>query len=73
MFGISIFELLLVLIIALVVIKPKDLPKAMHSFGTLVAKVRRFYQMMQYQWTKSLEDIEEKNYKSKEQENDLQK
>lgn len=41
-------ELLVIALVALIVIKPKDLPKALHSFGKTFGKIQGFIRSMRY-------------------------
>ena len=41
MFDIGGFELLILIIVALVILKPEDLPKAMQTFGRIIRKINR--------------------------------
>ena len=41
MFDIAWSELLLIAVIALIFIGPKELPQVLHTFGRMVAKLRR--------------------------------
>lgn len=57
-FDIGFFELLLVVVIALVVLGPERLPKAMHTVGRWVGKAKRGFSQFNQQVTRELE-IEE--------------
>lgn len=43
MFGLGLFEIILIFIIALLVIKPEDLPKLLRSVGQIYGQLRRLY------------------------------
>ena len=43
MFGFSFAELILVFLVALIFIKPQDLPEIAHFFGRIFYRLKRFY------------------------------
>lgn len=43
MFGFSLAELIIVLLVALIFIKPQDLPEIAHFFGKIFFRIKRFY------------------------------
>lgn len=45
----SFFELILILIVALLVIKPERLPEIAYALGCCLAKIRQFYQQFLHQ------------------------
>lgn len=47
MFNIGFFELLVVVIVALLVLGPERLPKVFHVLGRLLGRGRRFWQSLQ--------------------------
>ena len=65
MFDIGGFELLILIIVALVILKPEDLPKAMQTFGRIIRKINRigrdFYNLVD----DVAYEIEEKEQKAK--------
>jgi sec-independent protein translocase protein TatB len=58
MFGIAWSELLLIGIVALVVVPPKDLPAMMRTVGKWVGQMRRMASDFQYQVSSALRDAE---------------
>jgi sec-independent protein translocase protein TatB len=66
MFDIGGFELLLILTIAIIALKPEDLPSAMVKFGRVIGRLRyissEFYRIIE-----EAGDIEEQKEKSKNQ------
>jgi sec-independent protein translocase protein TatB len=55
MFGFSFAELILVLIVALIFIKPQDLPEIAHFFGKIFFRAKRFFNELKQQF-KAVED-----------------
>ena len=60
MMGVGFCEILVILLLALLLLKPADLPQAAKTMGLFFAKLRRLYQLLHYQWTTLLDDIETK-------------
>jgi sec-independent protein translocase protein TatB len=58
MFGISGLELLVIAVVALVVIGPKDLPRAMRAFGYWSGKVTRTAREFRRQFDEALREAE---------------
>jgi sec-independent protein translocase protein TatB len=54
MFGFSLAELILVLLVALIFIKPQDLPEIAHFFGKIFYRAKRLFNEVK----KSLKDLE---------------
>lgn len=50
MFGFSFAELILVLIVALIFIKPQDLPEIAHFFGKIFYRSKRFFDQLKKQF-----------------------
>ena len=50
MFGFSFAELILVLIVALIFIKPQDLPEIAHFFGKIYYRAKRFFNEIKKQF-----------------------
>jgi len=57
MFGFSLAELILVLLIAIIFIKPQDLPEIAHFFGKLYYKARRLFQELKDQFKTIEKDL----------------
>jgi sec-independent protein translocase protein TatB len=58
MFDIAWSELLVIAVIALVVIGPRDLPAALRTFGRLVSKARRMASDFQGQFNEAMKEAE---------------
>ena len=59
MFGLGIWEIFMILLIAIVFINPKDLPKIARTLGRWYGKIRKFNDMLQT----DMEDIIEEEIK----------
>lgn len=57
MFGFSLAELILVLLIAIIFIKPQDLPEIAHFFGKLYYKGRRLFNELKEQFKTIEKDL----------------
>ena len=66
MFEVGGWEVLLVLMVALVVIRPEDLPGAMRSLGRFMGKLRR----LSYEFRMTLERLAEEEERRQEQDKD---
>lgn len=68
MFDIGSFEILILILISLVILKPEDIPKAMHLFGKFIRKInyiaREFYNF----FDNAVFDLEEEEKKAKNKE-----
>jgi Sec-independent protein translocase protein TatA len=58
MIGIGFGEIIFILIIASIVLKPTELPQTTHKIGLFLAKMRRLYQLFHYQWSHLLDEAE---------------
>jgi len=47
MFDIGFFELVIIVVVALLVLGPERLPKMFHLFGRLIGRGRKFWQSLQ--------------------------
>jgi Sec-independent protein translocase protein TatA len=54
MIGIGFWEVILVLLVALVVINPKDLPKIIYNLGVMYSKLQQWVQGLKQQYITSL-------------------
>lgn len=61
MFGIGFLEILVILIVSIIVIKPKDLPEFGYKVGLFVSKLIRLSQMGKFKVKELIEDIEVKS------------
>lgn len=50
----NIFELLVILIVALLVVKPERLPEISYMLGRLIAKAQKIYQQIMFKANSSL-------------------
>jgi sec-independent protein translocase protein TatB len=57
MFGFSIWELLLTLTIALIVLGPERLPQAAYTAGLWVKRIQRFLHSLKMGLTKEMEEV----------------
>jgi len=65
MFGIGFGEILLVLLIAIVFIRPEDLPKFFHSAGRLYAQIKRMYKELIEAKDKIIKEIDSPDHLDK--------
>ncbi len=59
MFGFGFFEILIILGMALIFIKPEDLPKVIYKLGKIYGKLTRIYEQFKNQINKIQDDFEE--------------
>jgi len=52
MFGLGIFELVIIAAVVLVFIRPEDLPRFLHRVGKLYAQLKDFYNIIRYKYLK---------------------
>ena len=64
MFDISFGKILIVGIVALIFIKPQDLPDALRTLGQMVGKLRRMASDFQYQFTQAINESGVKDIQS---------
>ena len=65
------FELLIIVIIAIVVIGPKDLPVVLRKIGSWVGSVKRYFSDVQSNINEITNlDIQEENHKNKREEDE---
>ena len=59
MFGFGFFEILIILGMALIFIKPEDLPKVIYKLGKIYGKLSMIYEQFKNQINKIQDDFEE--------------
>ena len=71
------FELLIIVVIAILVIGPKDFPVVLRKIGTWIGSVKRYFSEVQNDMTKltdlEKEDSEENHLKTKEKKDEQQR
>ena len=71
------FELLIIVVIAILVIGPKDFPIVLRKIGTWIGSVKRYFSEVQNDMTKltdlEKEDSEENNLKNKEKKDEQER
>tara|TARA_B100000959_G_scaffold274348_1_gene326136 strand:+ start:985 stop:1218 length:234 start_codon:yes stop_codon:yes gene_type:complete len=71
------FELLIIVVIAILVIGPKDFPVVLRKIGTWIGSVKRYFSEVQNDMTKltdlEKEDSEENHLKNKEKKDEQQR
>ena len=71
------FELLIIVVIAILVIGPKDFPIVLRKIGTWIGSVKRYFSEVQNDMTKltdlEKEDSEENHLKNKEKKDEQQR
>ena len=71
------FELLIIVVIAILVIGPKDFPVVLRKIGTWIGSVKRYFSEVQNDMTKltdlEKEDPEENHLKNKEKKDEQQR
>lgn len=65
MFSIGIFEIILIFVLAIILLKPEDWPLLLHKAGRLYKKMRIFSHHLQRSIENALEASEIQNYKKK--------
>lgn len=66
MLGIGFWEIVLVIIVALIVINPKDLPKIIYHVGFCFAKLQQFFLEVKEQYLKNFVNYSDDNKKNSE-------
>ena len=59
MFGIGVSELLVIMVVLIIFVRPEDLPKVMRSIGKTYGKIKKFYDEIIMVKDKVLKDIED--------------
>ncbi len=59
------FEILIVVVIAILVIGPKDFPIVLKKIGNWIGSTKRYFSDVQRQVTKLTDDVEEDNLEKK--------
>lgn len=73
MFGLDWFELMIIGIVALVVIGPKELPEALHILGRWMSKARSYAREFQNQFDELMREAEVKRMREEWNNNILEK
>lgn len=56
--GVGLWEIIIILLVALLVINPKDLPKIAYYIGAFIAKCSKFFQNLKNQYIDSITKID---------------
>lgn len=73
MFGLDWFELMVIGVVALIVIGPKELPEALHILGRWVSKARGYAREFQIQFDELMREAEVKRMREEWNNNILEK
>ena len=66
MFNIGLIELLIIVVFALIFIKPEDLPKITNKLGLFYRKINQYFFNLKYDLTNlDIEELEKKKQKKK--------
>jgi sec-independent protein translocase protein TatB len=57
-------EFLIIVVVALIVIKPQDIPRALKMVGRIITKIRSFVSNFQIDFEKALQNIEQEEFKN---------